>query len=478
MTRRPPFNAATDIVLGQPFPSSRTKLCYLTPADQQHHAMIWGRTGSGKSRFLQSVFLQHVTKHGRIALLDPHGDLALDTLSYLCERDFFVTPDAFERLVYLDFSDAWVPPLNVLALHAKPKTAALAALEAMIRVWPELRRAPSFQTLFLAAITLCHTNDLSLTQLYQILTDHDSREQCLARVSDPLILQTFERYDHVRQTQESASAFRRAFLLCFHDLTRLALGQPDCVLDIRRLMDEGRSLIVNLGSIAESETRRLVGALLMVQIEQAALSRKDQAPNERRPWTVLVDEWPAVAATDEAIGTMLEQTRKFGLRLYLAAQSMGQVSSARLEAALENCKLTVAFGLGRNSAREQAKDLYPLREEEDDSFLSFFFPPPALSAHQQQEWLMQDLRTLGPQDAYVRRHNHPAEKIRTLFVPDAHSQTHELAEVLARYRRRYQRPIDDAERRAQDLSDRLGPIPASEPFTLFGGSGHSVRKRA
>ncbi len=168
---------------------------------------------------------------------------------------------------------------------------------------------------------VCRINDLPLTSLYQILTDRELREQCLARVTDPLILQTFARYEHVNQTQESASAFRRAFLLTFHDLTRLALGQPDCILDIRRLMDEGRSLIVNLGSIAESETRRLVGALLMVQIEQAALSRKDLAPNERRPWTVLVDEWPAIAATDEAIGTMLEQTRKFGLRLYLAGQS-------------------------------------------------------------------------------------------------------------------------------------------------------------
>jgi hypothetical protein len=86
---------------------------------------------------------------------------------------------------------------------------------------------------------VCRINDLPLTSLYQILTDRELREQCLARVTDPLILQTFARYEHVNQTQESASAFRRAFLLTFHDLTRLALGQPDCILDIRRLMDEG-----------------------------------------------------------------------------------------------------------------------------------------------------------------------------------------------------------------------------------------------
>ncbi|GAC1445024.1 MAG: hypothetical protein NVSMB52_05120 [Chloroflexota bacterium] len=55
-------------------------------------------------------------------------------------------------------------------------------------------------------------------------------------------------------------------------------------------MDEGKSLILNLGNIQDAETRRRMGALLLVQIEQAALSRTDLAPEKRRPWTVLVDE--------------------------------------------------------------------------------------------------------------------------------------------------------------------------------------------
>jgi hypothetical protein len=57
---------------------------------------------------------------------------------------------------------------------------------------------------------------------------------------------------------------------------------------------------------------------LLVQIEQAALSRTDLSPGQRRPWTVLVDEWPAMAASAETLGSILDQTRKFGLRLYLA----------------------------------------------------------------------------------------------------------------------------------------------------------------
>ena len=85
-------------------------------------------------------------------------------------------------------------------------------------------------------------------------------------------------------------------------------------------MDEGRGLILNLGNIESTETERLIGAMILVQIEQAALSRTDIPPSERRPFTVLVDEWPVRTAQDEAIATILSQHCKFNLRMYLAAR--------------------------------------------------------------------------------------------------------------------------------------------------------------
>ena len=70
---------------------------------------------------------------------------------------------------------------------------------------------------------------------------------------------------------------------------------------------------------------------LMVQIEQAALSRSDLPPAARRPWTCFVDEWPQMAATQgESLDNMLTQARKYNLRLQLAGQSPAQVDSGRL----------------------------------------------------------------------------------------------------------------------------------------------------
>jgi len=465
-----------DVVLGIPLSDFPDSVVRLTPQDQEYHATIWGRTGSGKSRLLQSIFLQHLSKGHAACILEPHHDLSFDTLSYLVEKGFFRDKSAYERLVYLDWGNGAYVPFNCLAGRGAPETVALHALEAMLRVWPELRRAPTFQTLFLSAMVVLIANHLPMTFLHQFLTDASFREGCLDHVDDPLILQSFARFGKVSgQAQEAGSALRRAFLLSFNQLTRLTLSQPDCIINLRQLMDQGRSLIVNLGNVQDAETRRLIGALLLVQIEQAALSRTDLPPNRRRPWTVLIDEWPSFAAVDGSIGSILDQTRKFGLRLYLAAQSTGQVSSDRLQAALENCRLNVAFGLGRESAVEQSRQIATL-----DPALYRQDPvtgrPHLVSTSEQFEGLAQDLQHLSPQEAYVKLHTDSVVKIRSLNVRDAKPDPSELAEVLATYRATYQRTRTQAEAAIARLTTPFSPTPDSAtvraPYTLFGQRPH------
>lgn len=353
--------SSEDIILGStappfPFPQYR-----LNKKAQECHATVWGRTGSGKSKLLQAVFLQQLNKRHGVGLIEPHHDLSFDTLCYLVSKGFFKAEDSFDRLLYLDWGNGGFIPFNILAEDGRsdPHSRALNALEAMLRVWPELHDAPLFQTLFLSSLMALIANKLPITFLYQLLADTDFRNQCLQRVDDPLVHQSFDSFVKLgrEQTQAAGSTLRRAFLLSFSPLARLTLGQPENWLNFRQIMDSGKSIIINLGNINDHETRKLLGAMLMVQLEQAALSRTDIPPSQRVPFTLLVDEWPSFAAQGETIGTILSQTRKFNLRLWLAAQSLSQVSSGRLTGALENCRLTVVFGLGRDSAEIQAKHI-------------------------------------------------------------------------------------------------------------------------
>jgi hypothetical protein len=463
--------AKHDIVLGYRHPPLRRPVFRLSPEDQSYHATIWGRTGSGKSRLLQSIFLQHLDAGHGVAIIEPHHDLSFGTLATLVESGFFRHDTAFDRLIYLDWGNESFIPFNVLSSKEHPHSIALHAMEAMIRVWPELRQAPTFQTLFLSAIVTLVANDLPITFLFQLLSDTEFRTRCLQKVSDPLILQSFAAFDRIRdQVNEAGSALRRAFLLSFNPAARLTLGQRDNWLNLRSIMDQGKALIINLGNIEDGETRRLIGAMILVQLEQAALSRTDLAPKQRRPYTVLVDEWPSFAAQDDTIGTILSQTRKFNLRLYLAAQSTSQITSERLNGALENCRLNVVFGLGRDSAVHQSRhiglvDPMVLKEAPLTSIQHGQYMP----VPEQFESWTQDLMALPQRTAYVKLHTDPAVKVRTLGVPDPHPHPSELDFVLSTYRKRYQRTRSEAEAamaQAQ-VTEPAKPITPPVPFTLF-----------
>ena len=78
------------------------------------------------------------------------------------------------------------------------------------------------------------------------------------------------------------STLRRIFLLTFSPALRYSLGQEANLLDFRKLMDNGVSVIFNLGGVQDADSRRLLGCLITVGFEQAALSRSDLPEEKRR----------------------------------------------------------------------------------------------------------------------------------------------------------------------------------------------------
>ncbi len=101
-----------------------------------------------------SIALQQiVNRGGGVGVIDPHADLAFGILSYLVAHGYFRVAGAFDRLVYVDFSEDAFLPFNVLAQpHLSPHAAAETVMEALVRTFPDLEGgAPLFRTLFLAS---------------------------------------------------------------------------------------------------------------------------------------------------------------------------------------------------------------------------------------------------------------------------------------------------------------------------------------
>lgn len=77
------------------------------------------------------------------------------------------------------------------------------------------------------------------------------------------------------------STLTKVAAFTFNPHLRLILGSKENALDFRRIMDEGRVLIADLGR-CDPETRRLLGSLIVTGLELAALSRKDIDKAENR----------------------------------------------------------------------------------------------------------------------------------------------------------------------------------------------------
>ena len=119
---------------------------------------------------------------------------------------------------------------------------------------------------------------------------------------------------------------------------RNIVAQPRSTIDLRRIMDEGRILIVNLakGPIGEG-TPHLLGALLSTALATAALSRADTPERERRPFYLYADEFQNYASNGFAV--ILSEARKYALSLTLGHQYLGQLPENLRQAVLGNAGL-------------------------------------------------------------------------------------------------------------------------------------------
>jgi len=432
----------------------------LGAGDVAAHKHVIGLTGQGKSKFLASLFVQLFRQGVGCTLIDPHSDLASDILALLHDEGCFESSATSSRLLYVDFShrDRFLP-FNVLRQPYDDHTTARNVVEACKRAWPALAdgSAPQFENILLAGSLALIQNQLPLTSLPELLTDKPFREALLRRVTDDAVVDFFHgRFDRWGRDAPLMveSTLRRVFLLSFTPTLRYSLGHEENVLNFRELMDRGVSVIFNLGGLDE-DTQRLLGCLVTVGYEVAALSRADTPQAQRREHHLIIDEFSQFSAqSEDAFARVLSLARKYGLFLTLAHQTWSQVNR-RLQGALQNA-VEVAFKLGRSDAEWAAPrfgrfDPYALKHEVSDPTQIERTHPVYFNVQETFEGWTQALMDLEPRQAFVRVGKTTA-KIRSLVVPRPRCGPRELQRVADSYSSLLLRPPPDRTHRRTDPS--------------------------
>lgn len=343
---------------------------YLSLRRFNTHMYVVGASGQGKSKFLQHVLFELATKGHGCGVFDPHSDLASDLLAQLAaypsKKAWLSQPQNYRRVLYLDPSrEDYVVPCNILRnSFCSPYEIAENVVEAFRRVWPDsLSEAPRFAQILRNAVLVLIANDLTLLELEPLLTNKAFRMRMLQKVNDPQVAsfftQQFDAWGKREQPLFISPVLNKISAFLFKPQVRLMLGANDNYLDFRQIIDKGKVLILNLGSFKDESTQRLLGSLFLTNLEQAAFSRSNLRSSARQPFFCMLDEFPLFCARDSTVlARILSECRKFKLHLGLAHQTITQLPNERIQGALENAKLKIVFGTGRQTAESIVKDLF------------------------------------------------------------------------------------------------------------------------
>jgi type IV secretory pathway TraG/TraD family ATPase VirD4 len=336
------------------FPDGRSAL--LSHADRRRHLYLIGKTGTGKSTLLLTMMLADLARGHGFALLDPHGDLATMVAD--------ATPAwRTNDVVYLDPADLDHPvgfnPLAAIAVDRRPLVAAQ-IVAAFQHIWGG-SWGPRLEYVLMNALRLLlEAPGSTLLGLPRLFTDEAYRRRLLAHARDPVIRafweQEFTTWNERYASEAIAPVQNKVGTLLSPPVLRNMLGQVRSSLDIRRLMDKGRVLIVNLakGKLGESPTH-LLGALLATAFAQAAEARADVGEAQRRDFTLYADEFQHFAT--DSFAAILSEARKYRLALVLGHQFLGQLPELLRQAVIGNAGSMVVFRVGAEDAPLLAREL-------------------------------------------------------------------------------------------------------------------------
>lgn len=326
--------------------------------DRRRHLYIIGKTGMGKTVLLENMAVQDIQKGHGLGFVDPHGEAAEALLD-------FVPSSRINDVIYFNPADLDYPiPFNVMEKVALEHRHLVASglMGVFKKIWPDVWSARMEYILHNTILALLEAPNATILGINRMLADADYRKKIVDRLKDPVVrafwANEFARYTQRYEVEATAAIQNKVGQFISAPLIRNIVGQLKSAIDMRKVMDEGKILIVNLakGKIGEDNSL-LLGALLITKLQLAAMSRVDIPEEKRRDFYLYVDEFQNFAT--EAFASILSEARKYRLSLTLAHQYIAQMEERVRDAVFGNVGTIVSFRVGAEDAEFLEKEFSP-----------------------------------------------------------------------------------------------------------------------
>jgi len=405
--------------------------------DRRRHMYVVGSTGMGKSEFLKNMAIQDIEAGRGVCFIDPHGDSANDLLDFIPE-------ERIKDVIYFNPDDLEYPiAFNVMeGIGFDYRHLVASGLVGVFKkIWGvEAWSGRMEYILNNTILALLEYPDSTLLGINRLMSSKEYRKKVVANITDPIVksfwTDEFAKYADKFATEATAAIQNKVGQFSSNNLIRNILGQSKSKIDIRKIMDEGKILIVNVsrGKIGE-DASRLLGAFLVTKIQLAAMSRVDIPEKDRRDFYLYVDEFQHFAT--ESFANILSEARKYHLSLIMAHQYIKQMEEPVMDAVFGNVGTIVSFRVGA----------------EDAEFLEKWFQP---------DFMMNDIVNLGKYTVYMKLmiDGISSKGFSAATLPPFSKLENSNREAIIAYsRKQYSTPREIVQK---DIAEWSGTIPSQE----------------
>ncbi len=331
-------------------------------SDAALHTHIVGMTGMGKSALLLQIALQRIEAGHGLCVIDPHGELVDELLVRL-------TPDLVQGrdVVVIDPTEIEAPvcinPLSYPSGQPELRSRVVDFVMAMISDLYNMAQVagPMFETYFrvgLLSLMDAANGPVALTDLERLLIDEEFRDRVIAKLRDPVLKRKWEEFNNVTGGNDSSLRNMAPYItsklnaLIYNRYLRPMLAAERSSVDFPDLVRNRSIVLVSLrkGPVGAA-AGNLLGRVVLSQLVMTAMQRS-RAEAAASPFHVIVDEFQNLMTS--AIGEALAEVRKYGMRLTLAHQHLGQLSTQVEGAVFGNVGTTAMFRVGARDAAQLA----------------------------------------------------------------------------------------------------------------------------
>ena len=420
----PPLYTEDGIEIG---PSeARGQIAIVTLPDQirDRHVYVIGKSGSGKSTLLLNMIVQDVDRGAGVCVIDPHGDLAEAVLDYIPE-------DRVQDTIYFNPTDPELAiPLDILNAKSSANLGVLAddlvvSFRRLSDSWGEQMDAVLRSTVY----TLLRSERPGFFDIQKLLRDDAYRERIVSRI-DYEPLKEFWEYDYPKLRNAAAPILHRMAKFAQNETIYRMMSQPSSPLNFDEVMQGRKILLCNLssGELGEDNSK-LLGSLLVSQIQLAAMRRAKLPASERVPFYLYIDEFQNF--TTSAFEKILSEARKYALNLTICHQYISQIDEQIRNAILGNVGTIIVLPIDYKDAahlQHSLGDHYELRDvlnldaakhqaicrpatKASDTFSLTTLPPPAIYESYKDEIIKHTI------DAYTAIPQHEAAAVHVSAPP-------------------------------------------------------------